>query len=192
MMNTRTSRTLLTALFLLALGMTAMAQQKGKGIVIATPAKLVISKIKISEGDAFDIRGKAMLTITSANSDDTVTGTLTYTVPDDARQKISSLSGKPLNQVPATVTLKDVVARFQPATECPVVHLEISPTQADIAGVKANFSRFVLDINESAQEKDKLFCVWAKQINKGMGRRGVIRRINVLINGEEEDPQNGQ
>ncbi|HWQ33815.1 MAG TPA: hypothetical protein VNQ79_13275 [Blastocatellia bacterium] len=193
-MNTRTISAFLTALFLLALGSTALAQQaqqKTSKVTIATPAKLVISKIRISEGDAYEVRGKAVLTITSANSDDTVTGNLVYTLPDDARQKIASLTGKPLAQIPASVTLKDVVGRFQPATACPVVHLEFSATQADIVGVKAVFSRFVLDINESPKEQDALFCAWTKQINKGMARRGIIRRINVLINGEEEDTQNG-
>jgi hypothetical protein len=188
-MNTRKISTFLTALFLLALGTTALAQQKTNKVTIATPAKLVISKIKVGEGDAYDVRGKAVLTMTSANSDDTVTGNLSYTIPDDARQKIATLSGKPLNQVPSSVTIKDVVGRFQPATECPVVHLEFSGTQVDVVGVKAVFSRFVLDINESSKEQDMLFCRWATQIKKGMSRRGIIRRINELINGVEEEQQ---
>ena len=190
-MNTRTIKLFLTALFLLALGTTALAQQKSKGITIATPAKLVISKIKVGEGDAFDVRGKAVLSITQANSDDSVTGNLSYGVPDDARQKIASITGKPLNQIPSSVTINDITARFQPATSCPVVHLEFSPTKVNIGGVEAVFSRFVLDINESSQEKDQLFCVWTKQINKGMSRRVVIRRVNELINGVEEDPNGG-
>lgn len=190
-MNTRTISAFLTALFLLALGTTALAQQKTSKVTIATPAKLVISKIKVSEGDAYEVRGKAVLTLTSANSDDSVTGVLSYALPDDARQKIATMTGKPLTQIPASVSIKDVVGRFQPATACPVVHLEFSNTQVDIAGVKAVFSRFVLDINESTKEQDMLFCAWAKQINRGMSRRGIIRRINVLINGEEEEPQSG-
>ncbi|HZS03919.1 MAG TPA: hypothetical protein VFD58_03715 [Blastocatellia bacterium] len=192
-MNTRTFSTFLTALFLLALGTTALAQgaQKTGKVTITTPTKMVISKIKVSEGDAYDVRGKATLKITAANSDDTVAGDMQYTIPDDARQKIASMTGKPLAQVPSTVTLKDVTGRFQPATACPVIHLEFSPTQVDIAGVKAVFGRFVLDINESTQEKDMLFCKWAQQINKGMARRGIIRRLNEMINGvEEEQPGN--
>ncbi len=192
-MNTRTISVFLTTLFLLALGTSAFAQEKappkaGK-IVIATPVKMVISKVKVGEGDAYDVRGKATLTLTAANSDDTVTGNLSYVVPDDARQKIASLTGKPVAQVPTTVTIKDITARFQPTTACPVVHLEFSPTKVNIGGVDAVFGRFVLDINESTAEKDKLFCIWATQINKGMSRRGVIRRVNDLINGVEEDTQ---
>jgi hypothetical protein len=188
-MNTRIFSTLLAALFLLALGTTALAQgaQKTGKVTITTPTKMVISKIKISEGDAYDVRGKASLTLTAANSDDTVTGNLTYTVPDDARQKIASMTGKPLAQVPSTVTLKDITGSFQPTTACPVIHLEFSPTQVDIAGVKAVFGRFVLDINQSSQEKDLLFCKWAEQINSSRSRRGIIRRLNELINGVEEE-----
>jgi hypothetical protein len=110
-------------------------------------------------------------------------------VPDEARQKIASMTGKPIAQVPSTVTIKDITARFQPATACPVIHLEFSPTKVNIGGVDAVFGRFVLDINESTAEKDQLFCIWARQINKGMSRRGVIRKVNDLINGVEEDAQ---
>ena len=53
----------------------------------------------------------------------------------------------------------------------------------------AVFGRFVLDINESNEIKDKLFCKWAEQINKGMSRRGIIRKLNDMINGVEEDTQ---
>ncbi|HZS03920.1 MAG TPA: hypothetical protein VFD58_03720 [Blastocatellia bacterium] len=186
-MNTRTFSTFLTALFLLALGTTALAQgaQKTGKITIATPSKMVISKIKVGEGDAYEVRGFAILTLTSANSDDTVTGDLTYSVPDDARQKIASMTGKPLAQVPSTVTLKDITGSFQPATACPVVHLEFSPTQVDIAGARAVFGRFVLDINENTQEKDMLFCMWTRQINTGRARRGIIHRLNEMINSEK-------
>lgn len=191
-MNTKTYRMLLTLACLLAISLTAFAQQKAKKPeTISTVTKLVITKIKISEGDAYEVRGKATFTLTGANSDDSMAGTLLYTVPDDARQKVAQLTGKSLETIPSSVTVKDVIVNFQKATACPTVHLEFAPMDVDIAGAKTHFNRFVLDINEGTQELPLLFCVWTKQINNGRARRGVINRINQILNGEEPD-QPGQ
>jgi hypothetical protein len=185
-MNTRNFRLIFTIFCLLALSLTAAAQQKKKPDSISTATKLVITKLKVGEGDAFEVRGKATFVVTAANSDDSVAGTLTYTVPDDARQKVAQLTGKPLDQIPSSVTAKDVVATFQKATACPVVHLEFSPMDVEIAGVKNHFNRFVLDINETKEELAQLFCIWTRQINTGRARRGVIARMNIILNGEED------
>src|ERR1041385_4240771 len=127
-MNTKIFRATLTLLGLLAFGLTASAQDKvGKPSAISLITKMVISKIKIAEGDAYDVRGKATFTFTAANSDDSLVGTLVYTVPDDARQKIAAMTGKPVAQVPASVTVKDLVIDFQKATACPVLHFEFKP-----------------------------------------------------------------
>lgn len=191
-MKTRIFTTLTTTMFLLALSLTALAQeatQKRKPETIATVSKLVISKVKVGEGDAYEIRGKAVFNITAANSDDTVTGNIVYTVPEDARQKIAQMTGKQAAQVPATVTVKDVNAGFQKGTKCPVITLEFNPMQMDIAGIKANFTRFGLDINETNRDMEKYFCTWTKQINNGMSRRGPIAKINMLLTGETDEPQ---
>src|SRR5207244_702759 len=146
-MNTRIFRAVLTLLCLLACGLTASAQDNACKPISLIP-KMVISKIRIGEGDAYDVRGKASFTFTAANSDDTLVGTFVYTVPDDARQKIASITGKPLAQVPASVTVKDVVIEFQKATACPVLHFEFKPMDVDIVGVKSHFNRFVMDLND--------------------------------------------
>jgi len=194
-MNTRIFRATLTLFCLLAFGLTASAQDKiGKPETLSLIPKLVISKIKIAEGDAFDIRGKAAFTFTAANSDDTLVGTLIYAVPVEARQKIASMTGKPLAQVPTSVTIKDQVIEFQKTTSCPVMHFEFKPMDVDIAGVKAHFTRFVMDLNddlkgltEAQQGMVKIFCKFAEQINNGRQRRGLIARINAIINGEDQE-----
>src|SRR5438309_8423027 len=123
-MNTKTVNVMLTGLCLLALAITAVAQQQPKVVkpeTISTAPKLVITKLKIGEADSYEVRGKATFTLTAANSDDSVAGTLIYTLPDDARQKVAQMTGKQLSEIPASITTKDVVANFQKATACPVV-----------------------------------------------------------------------
>ena len=102
-----------------------------------------------------------------------------------------------MSAVNATVTAKDVVASFQKTTSCPVVHIEVGPLEMDASGAKIKFPRkVVLDIQGiepgsmdkpgPQQEMAMQFCVWTKQINNGGIRRGVIRRVNELINGDEQ------
>lgn len=193
-MNTKFSLTTLMITLLLALGVAAQAQTP-KPVVYTTAPKLQIAKLKASETDVYDVRGKVSFTVTAANSDDTVAGTLTYTVPDDARQKIASMTGKPLNSVPATITRKDVIAGFQKGTSGAVIHLEIASIDLDAAGAKLYFNRITLDINGreganpakfSNEEMEALFTAWARQINAGRARRGIIAAMNRRLAGEDD------
>ncbi len=196
-MNTKTMRIALTLVFLLGAAVIANAQPTvtPKPVVFATAPKLAIAKLKITETEIYDVRGKITYTITAANSDDTVAGTMNYTIPDDARQKIATLTGKPLNSVPASITRKDVVAGFQKATAPPIIHLEISPMDVDVAGAKLHFNRIQLDVNAreggnvakfSNEEMEALFTKWAQQILAGRARRGIIAAMNRRLAGEDD------
>ncbi|HYE73107.1 MAG TPA: hypothetical protein VEF04_07250, partial [Blastocatellia bacterium] len=63
--------------------------QPPKTETITIGPKLVISKLKVGEGEAYEVRGKASFTFTGANSDDSIAGVLTYALPEDARAKIA-------------------------------------------------------------------------------------------------------
>jgi hypothetical protein len=185
---------MISILFLLSLGIFAHAQTP-KPVQYATTPKLTIAKLKTGETDVYDVRGKVSFTVTAANSDDTIAGTMTYTIPDDARQKIASMTGKPLSSVPSSVTRKDVVANFQKGTAAPVIHLEISPMDVDVVGALMHFNRITLDVNGreggnpakfSNEEMEALFTNWARQINAGRARRGIIAAMNRRIAGEDD------
>jgi len=202
-MNTKITRIVLGTIFLLSAAVAAFAQNKAqnavaqnvtpKPVVYTTGAKLTVAKLKTGETDVYDVRGKVSFTVTAANSDDTVAGTLNYTIPDDARQKIAGLTGKPLNSIPSSITRKDVVAGFQKATAPPIINLEISPMDVDVLGAKVHFNRIVLDVNAketgakfSNDEMEALFTVWARQILNGRSRRGIIAAMNRRIAGEDD------
>ena len=159
--------------------------QSAKPASYTTSPKLAIAKLKSGESNVYDVRGKAAFTVTAANDDDTVAGTLVYTIPDDARQKIAQLSAKPLASIPASVTKKDVIAGFQSGTACPVVNLEIGATELDLAGVKLSFNRITLDVIETADQVPQHFCAWTRQINAKRQRRGIIASLNRLLVGEQ-------
>lgn len=194
-MTNKLSHTLAFSVCLLALSAVAFGQQPAPAAVTPKPTVFTTTpKLAIGKTGADEVRGKLTFTITAANSDDTMAGTVNYQVPDDARQRIAQLTGKPLAQVPASVTKKDVVAQFQKATEPPIIHLELVGLDLDVAGTKLTFNRVVLDINARPSENSKytkeemeaLITNWAKQINSGRSRRGIISRMNRAINGEED------
>jgi len=176
----------------LGAGVAAFAQsgaqsnaQSAKPVIYTTAPKLAIAKLKSDESNVYDARGKAAFTVTAANDNDTVTGTLVYTIPDEARQKIAQLSAKPLAAIPASVTKKDVVAGFQSGTACPVVILEIGATELELAGMKLRFNRITLDVIETADQVPQHFCAWTRQINAKRQRRGIIASLNRLLTGEQ-------
>jgi hypothetical protein len=166
-------------------------------VVFTTAPKVTVGKLKTSETETYDVRGKITFTITAANSDDTVAGTVNYTIPDDARQKIAAITSKPLNSVPSSFTRNDTVAGFQKMTAPPIIHLEISPIDVDVAGATLKFNRITLDVNgrESTDQKytneemETLLTVWARQIANGRPRRGIIATMNKRIAGESDDQQ---
>ena len=170
---------------LVVLGLSVQAQGKKKGETITTEPKLVVTKLKVGEGETLEVRGRATYTLTAANSDDSMAGVITYTLSEDARNKIAQIKGIAVAKVPTTVTQKDVVAQFQKLTECPVVHLDFPAMDLVIEGVNLHFNRFVLDVKEGASPITLYMCTIARQINNGLPRRGPIRKINEIINGEE-------
>ena len=150
-------------------------------VVYTTPPKTSLAKFKLGEAEVREIRGNVTFTLTAANYDDTVVGTLIFTIPEDARKKMAEVSGQPLTSIPASVTRKDLVAGFQKGTACPIIGLEIGATEMEAAGAKLSFDRVVVKVIETREEVPQLFCVWTRQINASRPHRGVIASLNRLI-----------
>ena len=186
-MKTVTLKVFMLSLCLFVVGISVQAQAK-KGKTYTTAAKMVVTKLKVSDGESLDVRGKATFTLTAANNDDSLAGTITYVLPEDARAKIAQITGKPLAQIPASISQTDVVGQFQKLTECPVVNIDFPAMDLMVHGAKIHFNRFVVSIKEGEHDISIYVCTIAKQINKGLPRRGPIRRINEILNGEEPQP----
>lgn len=193
-MHAKLLSSLILAIIFATVGVGAFAQTP-KPVVYTTAPKLTIAKLKSGEADVYDVRGKVTYTVTAANSDDTLAGEMNYAIPDDARQKISSLTGKPLASVPSTINRKDVLANFQKGTTGPVIHLEIAAMDVDVAGAKLHFNRITLDLNGrdagnypkfTNEEMEAMFTIWARQIGAGRARRGIIAAVNRRIAGEDD------
>jgi len=185
--------------FLLAAGAVAFAQSTAQSsdpkvadtqaadtrqaphVVYTTPPKTSVAKFKLGESDARELRGTVTFTLTAANYDDTVVGTLVFTIPEEARKKMAAASGEPLTSIPVIVAQKDVSAGFRKGTSCPMVSLEIGATEMDVAGAKLSFDRVVVNVIETPEEVPQHFCVWTRQINANRNRRGVIASLNRLI-----------
>jgi hypothetical protein len=132
------------------------------------------------------IHGKASFTITSANDNDTVTGTLVFTIGDDVRRKIAELTGRDLKSTPPSYSRKNIVAHFRKGTACPEITLDISKIELDLGGITACLERVSPVINESPEQISQLFCSWSRQINTNRLRLGIIAAINRLLSGDPE------
>ena len=153
-------------------------------VVYTTPPKTSVAKFKLGESEAREVRGKVTFTLTAANYDDTVVGTLVFTIPEEARKKMAEASGEPLTSIPAIVAQKNVAAGFRKGTSCPLVSLEIGATEMEVAGAKLSFDHVVVNVIETPEEVPQHFCVWTRQINANRHRRGVIASLNRLITAE--------
>ncbi len=204
-MNTKLTRAFAAVALVLGLSVISNAQTPPqvtpKAVSYTTKPKLIIAKLKKGEQEIAEVRGNASFTLVGANSNGTFAGTFTYTIPDAARQKIAEASGQPLSSIPSSVTRKDVEAEFQRGTDLPILHLEISPKQdkmasLNVAGVNIVFTRISLDINGrdpnmgapayTNEEMEALFTKIAKQMLAGRAYRGVVNRMNKVINGEPD------
>jgi hypothetical protein len=201
-MNWRIPNAISLLPLLLAAGAVAFAQSTGQSsdpkgadtqaadtrqapqVVYTTPPKTSVAKFKLGESEAREVRGIVTFTLTAANYDDTVVGTLVFTIPEEARKKIAEASGEPLTSIPAIVAQKDVAAGFRKGTSCPMVSLEIGATEMDVAGAKLSFDRVVVNVIETPEEVPQHFCVWTRQINANRHRRGIIASLNRLITAE--------
>lgn len=178
----------------------AQASAQNKPANFSTKPKLVVGKLNAGQADAYDVKGKATFKLEhvhDSTGENQLEGKLSYDLPDDARQKIAQMTGKPLNQVPATLKLDKVYASFQKATSCPIIHIKIKATELDAAGAKIAFpTSMTLDIDgvepgsmtqpTPEQEISMNLCVWTKQLNSGGIFRGVTRRIRELLYGETQ------
>jgi hypothetical protein len=150
-------------------------------VVYTTPPKTSVAMFKLGDSEACEVRGNVTFTLTAAKYDDTVVGTLVFTIPEVARKKIAEASGEPLTSIPARVERKDVAAGFRKGTSCPEVSLEIGATELEVAGAKLSFDRVVVNVVETLEEIPQHFCVWTRQINANRSRRGVIASLNRLV-----------
>lgn len=196
MMNSLFSRVFFVLVFLLCASIVGSAQATQnvipKPTAYTTAPKVFIAKLKKGEQNLYDITGNISFTITAANSDDTVVGTVNYAISDDSRQKIAALIEKPLASVPDNITRRDVIANFVKDTAPPVIRLLISTIEMEIAGGMLQFSGAMLDINArsvstttyTTEEVEALLTLWARQILNDRPRRGIIFRLNRVIKGE--------
>jgi len=154
-------------------------------VVYTTPLKTAVARLKSGESGDSEVRGKVTFTIAAANYDDTVVGTLIFTISEEARKKIAEATGEPLTSIPAYVSRKDVTAGFRKGTSCPMISLEIGAVELELGAAKLSFGRVVVNVIETREEVPQLFCVWTRQINANRQRRGVIASVNRLITVEQ-------
>ncbi|NOT62902.1 MAG: hypothetical protein HOP19_22055 [Acidobacteria bacterium] len=138
-----------------------------------------------------EISGEFIYTLAAAHADDTVSGSVTYTLSGEARQELAALTNQSLSQVPIALTQKDVTAEVKPHTDT-CAKLLLRPFALRLLTTEVSFKDVALMVPEreapsqlnSAEEIEALFSRWAVQLTTQRARRGIIYHINRLIRGE--------
>ena len=163
-----------------------VVEQTKPPVVFMTAPKLIGANLKFADGSSSIVRGRATLTAVKANEDDSLTGTLVYLLPDEARQKLAQASKRNLAEIPQNITQKDLTVNFERGTACPLVRLQVPVKETTIGNVTLHFDHVMLDIHETPDQINQLFCNWTRQINAKRQRLGIIAAINRLITPEED------
>ncbi len=154
-----------------------------------TVPKVIQARLKLADGSSSVVAGRATFTVLQANENDSVTGILVYDLPVEARQKIARYYGAALNMVPASVSVKDMTANFKRGSACPQIKLIVAIQNIQISGAQLLFDRLVLNINETPEQMNQLFCSWTRQINVKRQRQGLIAAINRLLAPPDADEE---
>jgi hypothetical protein len=176
-----TCHVILIALFI-TLPNTLKAGSNQIEILITKPEK--IKSIMRAGGEEIgELYGTISFRVDFAQNDDTLKGTLVYTVSEKSRQKIASILGKDLSEIPGTVTKSDAVAEFDMKSLCPKIILKFENVVSEIIKVELHFPRFKLTLVESSQESSQLMCSYIKDLSRDRGHpaRRYFPRINTLI-----------
>lgn len=150
-------------------------------VIFTTAPKVINAQLKLADGFSSIVAGRTTFTVVQANEDDTMTGILVYELPVKTRKKLAEASGAALSLVPAIVSLKDVKASFKRGSACPQIKLLVEAKNAEASGAQLLFDRVVLNINETPEQMNQLFCSWTRQINVKRQRQGIIAAINRLL-----------
>jgi hypothetical protein len=163
---------------------TADARQAPQ-FVYTTPPKRSVAMLKLGGSEAFEIRGLVTFTLSAANYDDTMVGTVAFVISEESRKKVAEASCELLTSIPTWVARKDVVGVFRKGTSCPIIDIELGPTELDLAGGKLSLNRLTVNVLEAPQKVPQHFCLWTRQINANRPHRGVIASLNSLITVEQ-------
>lgn len=182
------------ALYLLAVSALAIsvpASQDGAAprrqpLVFTTPPEIVRGQLVRAGAKEREVSARAIFTLKRAQLDDTLVGRLMLTLDEKKRAEIAAEDQRSLANVPASFMLDDVVARFRRDSACPIAHIEFEPLAIASAGYELRLPHLVLTIAEGSDEMTPQLCFWARQINAGKSRRGIIAAINRLIDGGPE------
>jgi hypothetical protein len=177
---------LIALLLLIGVTIAAAQEPEKKPETISTEPALLVVELKTDDGSTVKISGEAVFKLEEANSDDTMTGKLTYAISGDSGQEVARVMNKPLPEIPERVTVNDVFVEFVKNASCPDLQVVLYAKEVEIAGAKARLERSRLTFRETPQPLSRLLCIWARTIGNGRGN-SPIRAINRRLKGEKDE-----
>jgi hypothetical protein len=156
-------------------------------LTVATAPKPMTVKWEGADGKSVDLPGQMVFSLSQANSDDTLTGTMIYVLPDATRATLAAQTAQPLQNIPPFLMQTKVAAVWAKETGCPYLRMECGELAFEILSGKIHFKRVTLEFLETQDYLPQLLCHWTRQLNTKKQRRSIITAINRALAGEEPE-----
>lgn len=125
------------------------------------------------EGRRERIPGIAVLTITAANEDDTITGRIDFQFDGAALERLKNRG--------ETVTIDPVTLNFRKGASCPEIRIDARNLRLEHGTLAIGIEKINFVIVETQEPLRQLFCAWTRQINVDRHRLGIIKAINLAL-----------
>jgi hypothetical protein len=181
------SSSVLVAALLISSPIGLAGAQTRQPVVFSTPPQTMRLNIRSSSGAPRKLDALVTYTLTSAVADDTLSGRLTISFVSISKKNKPPvpLPAEALQGLPQTVTKENVSAAFAKKTACPSLKLVIGPVELD--GSPVSIEGLVIMVPEKRDDElSQLLCFWTTQINSNRARKGIIAKINRLLQGEDQ------
>ncbi|MBK9314581.1 MAG: hypothetical protein IPM55_10105 [Acidobacteria bacterium] len=153
-------------------------QEQGQKQGLTASAATFVGSLESDPDRGTTITGRAVLIITSANEDDTMTGRIQIQF-DEATRELMARQGKTAQEsIPAAVTIDPVSLFFRKGTSCPDIRIEAKNLRVETGPKMIRINDLTFRLIETPDPLIQLFCALARQINVDRHRLGIIRAIN--------------
>lgn len=153
-------------------------QEQGQKQGLTASAATFVGSLESGPDRGTTITGRAVLIITAANEDDTMTGRIQIQFDEATRELLARQDKTAQESIPATVTIDPVSMVFRKGTSCPDIRIEARNLRMETGPKMIRINDLTFRLIETPDPLIQLFCALARQINVDRHRHGIIRAIN--------------
>lgn len=189
-MKSRLCRNLFSLIFIVCFFFQALASaqdEKVKQEDVVVQQSVASATATLKNGERHELIGKLTFTLTILNSDDSIEGTLAFTLAEESRRVLAEKLGMKASDIPLTIEKKSALAFPEKNTLCPNLMIELLPAEIQMESFQFQMERTTLklDLEKNSEALSNYFCGWVRAIKAGRGHPyRLARRVNSILTGK--------